>query len=93
MSDEVPFYSPNAKPRPPRQPKPGEHLWTLRKSDKRIDCELRFHGESYGWECQCLLDGVLAYGRRCPLREQALKEAESQRQRLISKGWAAENHL
>jgi hypothetical protein len=88
MSDEVPFYSPNAKPRPPRQPKPGEHLWTLRRSD----CELRFNGEFYGWECQCLLDGILAYGRRCPLREQALKEAERQRQRLMKIGWAAEHY-
>lgn len=52
-----------------------------------IDCELRFHGESYGWECQCLHDGVLAYGQRFVLREGALGEADAQRQRLVNEGW------
>ena len=70
--------------RPPTAPrilKPGEHVWSLRKNGKQIDCELRFHGESYGWECQCLHNGELAYGQRFVLRELALSEAESQRER------------
>ena len=38
---------------------PGAPL-NLRKNGKQIDCELRFHGESYGGECQCLHNGELA---------------------------------
>jgi hypothetical protein len=29
---------------------------------REVDCELRFHGESYGWGCPCLHDGEFAYG-------------------------------
>ena len=64
-----------------------EHVWSLRKNGKQVDCELRFHGESYGWECQCLRDGELEYGRRFVLREHVLAEAEGQRQRLMREGW------
>ena len=59
----------------------------MQKHGKQIDCELRFHGESYGWECQCLHDGVLAYGQRFVLREGAMAEAEAQRQRLTTQDW------
>jgi hypothetical protein len=88
VSDE-PFYSPNRTPMPPRQPKPGEHVWSLCKPGRRIDCELRFHGESYGWECQFLEDSALRYGQRFVLHEHALEEAEAQRWRLIGEGWIA----
>jgi hypothetical protein len=27
----------------------GEPVWTLVKHGKRVDCELRFHGESTAW--------------------------------------------
>jgi hypothetical protein len=81
------WYKPHRPPAPPRQPTPGEHVWSLRKNGKRIDCELRFHGESYGWEVQCLHDGVLAYGQRFILHEHAVAEAEPQRQRLAKEGW------
>jgi hypothetical protein len=49
-------------PRPPaRQPKPGEPLFTfVRASDRApMSCELRFHGESYGWEVQFFDRGEL----------------------------------
>jgi hypothetical protein len=54
MSDEKPFYAPDRGPQPPRQPKPGEKLFEfIRASDRApMSCELRFHGESYGWEVQ-----------------------------------------
>ena len=81
------WYKPHRPPAPPQQPKPGEHVWSLRKNGKQVDCELRFHGESYGSECQCLHDGELAYGQRFILRELALREAEAQRQRLMRDGW------
>jgi hypothetical protein len=86
MADE-PFYAPNRPPPLPRQPNPGEHVWALRKNGRWVDCELRFHGESYGWECQCLHDGELAYGQRFTLRQDAIEEAEAQRARLIGEGW------
>jgi hypothetical protein len=88
MADED-WYKPHRPPTPPRQPKPGERIWSLRRNGSQVDCELRFHGESYGWECQCLHDGELAYGRRFPMRELALEEAEAQRQRLSAQGWLA----
>jgi hypothetical protein len=74
-----------AHPTPTRQAKPGQQLWTLRKNGRQVDCELRFHGESYGWECQWLHDSELAYGRRFVTHAGALKEAEGQRQRLIGR--------
>ena len=54
-----------------------------------MDCDLRFHGESYGWECQFLEDGVLLHGQRFVRHEQALEEAEAQRRRLIGEGWTS----
>jgi hypothetical protein len=87
VSDQEPFYSPNAKPAVPRQTKPGERVWTLQKAGRRIECELRFHGESYGWEAQFLYGGELAYGRRFVLKAGALEEAEAQRERLSAEGW------
>ena len=81
MADED-CYKPHRPTPPARQPTPGERIWSLRKNGRQIDCELRFHGESYGRECQCLADGELAYGRRFVLREAALEEAEAHRQRL-----------
>jgi hypothetical protein len=58
MSDE-PFYSPKATPAPARVAKPGELLFEfVRASDHAlIACELRFHGESFGWEAQCFIRG------------------------------------
>ena len=89
MADDD-WYKPNRPPTPPRQPTLGEHIWSLRRNGKQIDCELRFHGESYVWECQCLYAGELAYGQRFILRELALEGAEAQRQRLMGEGWKGE---
>ena len=83
------WYKPNPTPPPPRMPKPGEHVWTLVKSGRRFDCELRFHGESYGWEVQLLEDGEIRYGWRFPLRAGADAEAEAQRARLLRDAWTA----
>jgi hypothetical protein len=35
MSDEQPFYTPNHKPTVPRQPRPREAVWTVRKDHRR----------------------------------------------------------
>src|SRR6266852_3303114 len=73
-----------------RGPTPAsEPVWTLRKGSKRVDCQLRFHGESYGWECVCLYDGELVHCRRFALKAGALTDAEAQRQRSIGEGWRA----
>jgi hypothetical protein len=51
-------------PTQPRQPTPGERVWSLHRDERRVDRGPRFQGESYGWECQCLFDGELVYGQR-----------------------------
>ena len=51
-------FSPNHKP-PVRQPKSGDPLWNVRVNNVKWSAELRFHGESYGWEAQILRDGDL----------------------------------
>lgn len=58
---EPPFYAPNRPPAPPRRRQPGEVLFEfVRSSDHApMRCELRFHGESYGWEAQFLERGEL----------------------------------
>lgn len=61
MSDD-PFYTPGLSTMP-RQPKPGELLFEfVRASDRApMSCELRFHGESYGWEAVFLERGELFF--------------------------------
>jgi hypothetical protein len=87
MADDD-WFKPHPTPRPPRQPTQGEPIWTLVKNGRRMDCELRFHGESYGWETQVLDGGELIYGQRFPLKAGALAEADAQRTRLLAEGWA-----
>ena len=73
----------NAPSPPPRQPKPGELLFEFQRSrDKRfVRVELRFHGESYGWEVQFIEDdGSHVYGRGAfPTRALAVQWAEIER--------------
>ena len=73
-------------PRPPtREPKPGEPLFAfVRASDRApMSCELRFHGESYGWEAQFLELGDLLYARGgFVTRTLAVKWAELEREGL-----------
>jgi len=64
MVDDMPFYARN-QPQPLRAPRPGEPLFDfIRASDRApMSCELRFHGESYGWEAQFLERRELFYSR------------------------------
>jgi hypothetical protein len=66
MTDDSSFWSPKHPPPPPRQPTPGEPLFAfVRASDRApMSCELRFHGESYGWEVQFFERGEFMCGRR-----------------------------
>ena len=87
MTDD-PFYSPKAKPRPPRTPQPGEPVWTLTKAPKRLACELRDSGV-FGCEVQLFRDGEFFAARRFPNRAHALAHATALRARLEGGGWTA----
>jgi hypothetical protein len=83
MTDQ-PFYAPNHKPAP-RQRKPGEHLWAIRKDGQQLDCELRDHGQ-WGVEVQIYRDLEFLYGRRWPTHALALEEADDQKAAYLRKG-------
>jgi len=87
MSDDALLWT--AQPPSPRKPQPGEPVWTLRNGGRLAECELRFHGESYGWEAQFFRDGEFFSGRRFDLKAQALQWAELERQALEQEGWTA----
>jgi hypothetical protein len=85
MSEDDPFYAPSHTP-PARQPRPGQHLWTLRKDGGSTRAELRSHGE-YGWELQLFRDGTFIYGHRWNLHQSALEEAADHRRAFEREGW------
>jgi hypothetical protein len=76
----------NAPKPPTRTPRPGERVWSMTKNGKRVDAELRDHGE-FGCECQFVVDGELARGRLWPTRAGALMGAEAKLRELAGKGW------
>jgi hypothetical protein len=85
MADE-PFYAPNRRPPPPRVARPGEAIWSILVSHVTWSCELRFHGESVGWEAQILRDGDLVIARTFTVR--AVAEAWALGERGdIERGW------
>jgi hypothetical protein len=88
MADE-PFFAPNAKPLPPRQPQPGELIWTLHKGTEHVECVLRSHGE-LGVETQLYRNGGFYGGRRFDLREDALGHADELKAGLLAMGWQVE---
>jgi hypothetical protein len=47
---------------PVRQRRPGELIWTVQKNHVTWTCELKFHGESYGWEAQIYRETDLRFG-------------------------------
>jgi hypothetical protein len=61
MTDQ-PFYSP-AHTTAPRQPWPGELLWSIPKEGRELEAELRDHGQ-WGVEVQIFKDGEFLNGRR-----------------------------
>jgi hypothetical protein len=53
----------------------------VRASDRApMACELRFHGESYGWEAQFYERGDFVIGRRFVTRALAIQWAEEERE-------------
>jgi hypothetical protein len=79
MSDE-PFYTPGKKPtpQPHYRPQLTERLWEIRKDHVTWSCDLRFHGESYGWEALILRDGELFVSQRFVLKAAAAQWANDQ---------------
>jgi hypothetical protein len=91
MSDEIdrPFYAPDRKPAPPRQPRPGELVWSVRnRAHRQIDCELRDHGQ-WGTEVQLFSDREFLFGHRWPDHASAREEAEDLRAQYLREGGVA----
>jgi hypothetical protein len=84
MSDE-PFYSPTAKPTPPRAPQPGELLFEFLRGHDRFLCELRDRSQ-YGVEAQFYQNEELLIGRRFETRAVAVQWAELKRAALEKGG-------
>ena len=84
MSDER--WNPRTPP-PAATRRPSEPLWNVRHNHITWSTELRFQGESYGWETTILRDGELfvAHGA-FPLKGDAIRWAEEQQQEA-ERGW------
>jgi hypothetical protein len=75
-------------PPPSRQPRPAELLFEfVRASDRApMSCDLRFHGESFGWEAQFLERGELLYARGgFVTRSTAIVWAEEERKAIAAR--------
>jgi hypothetical protein len=76
----------SAEPKPP----PVERLFEfVRMSNQApMSCELRFHGESYGWEAQFFARGELFMSRGAfTTKTAAIRWAEEMRQAMESESW------
>ena len=83
MTDQ-PFTTPSRTVRR-RVPRPAERLFEfVRLSNQApMSCDLRFHGESYGWEVQFLERDELMYRRGgFATRAQAIQWAEAEREAM-----------
>jgi hypothetical protein len=83
------WFSPEHR-RPLSTGHPGEPLWTLERSGRKVACELRDHGESAGVEVQLLRNGEFYAGRRFETRAVALQHADHVRESLERDGWRVE---
>ena len=69
-------------PRPKaREPVPGEPLWMIERDGKRIECEVRDHGD-VGSELQVFVNQGFRSARLYPSRATALTAAEALRKRM-----------
>jgi len=83
MADDSLFWT--AKLPAPRQPNPGELLFEFIRSSSGAmwRCELRFHGETYGWEVQFIERGELVFGHGAFVtRQLAVAWAEHERKAI-----------
>jgi hypothetical protein len=85
MSDQ-PFYAPN-RTTAAKQPRAGEHRWTVQKDGRALACELRDDGAA-GLEVQMSRDGEFLCGRPFATRERALEEADTRKAQYLREGGA-----
>ena len=65
-----------------------QRIWRLRKLGHAVDAEIQT-ARPDAWTVHFLYDGVLAYRRTWPDREQALADAGARRAELERSGWMA----
>lgn len=84
VADEQPFYAPNRKAAPPRQPRPVEPVWSVRRATDGtvFDCALLDHG-AHGVDLQLFKNQKFAGSRHFHHRALALQHAEQVRRRLV----------
>jgi len=82
----VDAYYPFSPGVPAPAPRPSEPLWQLRKNHHTWSAELRFFGESYGWDAQILNDSELVIAHRFVVHEEAIAWANSQKG-FVERGW------
>lgn len=85
MTDK-PFYAHDKEPAAPRQPQPGEHVWTMTKGGHQVRAELRPRQDGL-CELQLLVDGELRTAHLHRDREWALTEANLRREALRLRNW------
>ena len=79
MNDDALLWN---APRPkPRESVPGEALWVIERDGKRIECEVRDHGD-VGSELQVFVNQGFRSGRLYASRAAALTAAEALRKRM-----------
>jgi hypothetical protein len=63
----------NAPKAPPRQPRPGEEVWCLRRPDGRVQtCEIRDDTKAgAGWDVLLLENDEPLFSRRCAFESEA----------------------
>lgn len=85
MSDDSHLWN-HEPPRLP-QPRPREHVWTMRKPDGHLmEAQLLNQGE-YGVEVQFFFDAIFHQIRRWQTRTEALAEAGEKGRDLEREGW------
>ena len=77
----------SGKVRPARAPE-RELLWTVTSHNRRIMCQLRYHGK-YGVEYRLFCDNEFYQGRGFQTRELAVNAADVVRRHLEETGWSS----
>jgi hypothetical protein len=64
-------WQPFGKRPSPKPQVPGETIWTVTHDHVEWSCELRFHGEDYGWDARILRAGDFFASHRFVMRTAA----------------------